>query len=97
MIGSIDVSVNVNDMLSQELSDQTIFPRDDERMYFYVREGFSLTRQSEGFCKKIKVTSEMLNGEVIIDGWYQTDLSIGDTFTLTQSPKHSLRAMKLEL
>lgn len=74
-----------------------MFRKDDERMYFFVREGFSMTRQSEGFCKKIKVTSEMLNGEVIIDGWHQTDLSIGDQFTLVSDPKYQLRAMKLEL
>lgn len=65
-------------------------------MYFFVREGFSLSRQSEGFCKKMVVTSEMLNGEVIIDGWYRTDLSIGDTFTLHAHPRHQLRAMKVE-
>jgi len=66
-------------------------------MYFFVREGFSMTRQSEGFCKKMKITSEMLNGEVIVDGWYQTDLSIGDQFTLECLPKHSLRVMNLEI
>ena len=39
-------------------------------MYFCVREGFSMTKMSEGFCKEMLVTSEMLNGEAILDGWY---------------------------
>jgi len=62
-------------------------------MYFYVREGFSLTRASEGFCKTMKITSEMLNGQVVIDAWYHRDLSIGDQYTLNSHPDYILRAM----
>ena len=86
-----------NDELAKELSEETIFPRDDPRMYFCVREGFSMTQMSEGFCKHIKITSEMLNGQVVIDAWYHRDLSIGDQFTLSSSPEYMLRAMELEL
>lgn len=43
------------------------------------------------------VTSEMLNGEAIVDGWFHTDLSIGDAFMLECKPKYALRAMQLEL
>lgn len=80
-----------------ELSDQTNFARDDKRMYFYVREGFSLTRMSEGFCKNMKITSEMLNGKIVIDAWYHRDLSIGDQFKLSSSQDYALRAMELEI
>ena len=45
----------------------------------------------------MRVTSEMLNGEAIVDGWFQTDLSIGDSITLDCKPKYALRAMQLEL
>lgn len=55
-------------------------------MYFYVREGFSLAREGEGFAHHLQVTSEMLNGEVIIDGWFRTDLHIGDVFTINSGP-----------
>ena len=37
-----------------------------------------MTRMSEGFCKYAKITSEMLNGQVVIDAWYHRDLAIGD-------------------
>ena len=47
-------------------------------MYFCVREGFSNTQITEGFCKHVKVTSEMLNGRVVIDAWYNRNLDIGD-------------------
>lgn len=78
IMGSLNVDEATNDALARNLSEETIFPRTDNRMYFYVREGFSMTRMSEGFCKHIKITSEMLNGQVVVDAWYHRDLSIGD-------------------
>lgn len=66
-------------------------------MYFFVREGFSLTQMSEGFCKYMKITSEMLNGQVVIDAWYHRGLQIGEQFTLHSSPDYTLRCMELEL
>ena len=97
LIGSLSVDNETNDRLAEELSKETNFARDDPRMYFYVREGFSLTRMSEGFCKSMLITSEMLNGQVVIDAWYHRDLSIGDKFKLSSSPDYALRAMQLEL
>ena len=61
-MGSLNVDETTNDQLAKNLSDETIFPRTDNQMYFYVREGFSNTSMSEGFCKQLKITSEMLNG-----------------------------------
>ena len=66
-------------------------------MYFCVREGFSNTQITEGFCKHVKVTSEMLNGRVVIDAWYNRNLDIGDQFTVHSAPEFALRAMELEL
>ena len=88
LIGSLTVDLDTNDKLAEELSNETHFARDDKRMYFYVREGFSLTRMSEGFCKNMKITSEMLNGKVVVDAWYHRDLSIGDKFILSSSPDY---------
>jgi hypothetical protein len=51
-------------------------------MFFFVREGFSLTQMTEWFCKELTVTSEMLNGEIVLDGWSAHDLSLGDKLTL---------------
>ena len=78
------------------MSNEMVFPRNDPRMYFCVREGFSLTKMSEGFCQHIKITSEMLNGQVVIDAWYHRDLAIGDAFTVHSSPEFTLRAIQLD-
>lgn len=67
-------------------------------MYYCVREGFSFTTgESEGFCKHIKVTAEMINGQAIVDGWFSADLSLGDTFTLTADPKYALKVMNIDI
>jgi len=95
LLGSLTVDSHTNDELAAQLSNETLFPRDDKRMYFYVREGFSLTQMSESFCTSMKITSEMLNGKIVIDAWYHRDLSIGDEFTLSSSPDYTLRAMVL--
>lgn len=65
-MGSIEGGVDNNDVdnkarnipLAKELSDETIFPRDSDSMYYCVREGFSFTAgEAEGFCKHISVQS----------------------------------------
>lgn len=42
------------------------------------------------------VTSEMLNGEAIVDGWYHVDLSIGDKFLLTSGPQYALKVLSFD-
>lgn len=96
-LGTLHLDDTVNEELAKEISDETVFERGADKMYWCVREGFSMTKMPEGFCKEMQVTSEMLNGEAIVDGWFQTDLSIGDAFTLDCKPKYALRAMQLEL
>lgn len=86
----------INSILAQEISQESVFEQDDDRLYFFVREGFSNTRLSEGFVNNVKVTSEMLNGEVIIDGWLKFDLSIGDSFTIESDAKHALTGIKIK-
>ncbi len=99
LLGSVDGHSlsKLNVPLARKLSDETIFAKDLDKMYFCVREGFSFTSgESEGFCKHIKVTAEMINGQAIIDGWFSADLSLGDTFTLTADPKYALKVMNIE-
>ena len=67
-------------------------------MFFYVREGFSLTQLTEGYCNKIDITSEMIKGEVVVDGWDHTALGMGDVLTLDiNDPKHDITMVDLEL
>ena len=65
-------------------------------MYFYVREGFALSQVSEGFCTNLQVTSEMLNGEVIVDGYWRRDMGIGDSFELTTGPQFDLDTLTVD-
>ena len=95
MMGST-VDEETNKKLAIEISRETEFPKDDNRLYFFVREGFSNTRLSEAFCNKVKVTSEMLNGEVIIDGWIKFDLSIGDSFEMETGDEFALTGIKMK-
>jgi hypothetical protein len=70
---------------------------DKDEVYFYVREGFSNSKSGEGFAKEVKIISEMMNGEAIIDGWKHYDLSIGDNFYITADPKYALTCLKLDI
>lgn len=64
-------------------------------MYYYVREGFSDSKISEGFCKRIEFTNEMLNSEVKIDGQIRMGIDIGDKIVLTVDPAFNLRCLKI--
>jgi len=78
VIGAYDVDMVSNEKLARKLCEETVFPRDDPRMFFTVREGSQRSNVGEGFCKEMLVTSEMLNGESVVDSWFHSDLSIGD-------------------
>ena len=84
------------DKICKKISDETIFPQDDDRMFFFVREGFSLTQRTEGFTRHLKITSENLNGEAIIDGWWKHHMGLGESFTLSMAgDEGALSALKL--
>ena len=55
-------------LVAKRISDKTLFPVDRDKMYYFVREGFQETRISAGFCQQLVLTSDMLRGEVNIDG-----------------------------
>ena len=66
-------------------------------MYYFVREGFQETAISEGFCKNFTLTSEMMQGQVKIDGQKTSKLEMGDRFWLSINPDYSLKCLKLIL
>ena len=83
-------------MLCKQISDETIFGADEDRMIFFVREGFSLSQRTEGFTRQMKVTSENLNGEVIVDGWWKHHVNLGESFELSMAgDEGALTALKL--
>jgi hypothetical protein len=68
--------------IAQTVSNKTIFPSDSNKMYYYVREGFQETTISEGFCKDMVLTSEMLGGVLKIDGHTALTIGMGDRYHL---------------
>ena len=100
MLGSMEggFSTEMNEKLALDLSNETIFPRDLDQMYYCVREGFSFTTgESEGFAKSMTIKSEMIDGQAIVDGWFTTGLSLGDSFSLTANPRYALKVMNVSL
>lgn len=41
-----------------------------------------MTQKTEGFTNHLKITSENLDGELIIDGWWRHNISLGESFTI---------------
>lgn len=74
--------------LSGLISSANVFPYDSNNLYYFVREGYvsdpaSYAWRAEGYCKTIKVISEIIDGSVQIDGYFKYDIGIGDVFTVT--------------
>lgn len=88
---SIDL---VDYQICTEINKKTIFTSSSENMFYLVREGFQETAISEGFAKEIMFTSEMLRGEVKLDGQTTLDIGMGDRFKLTVDPNYALKCMK---
>ena len=89
-------------MFAKQISKQTIFPYDEERMYYFVREGYSkdpshYSRHSEGYARNITFYSELIDGKVFIDGHYGKDIQIGDTFDIDTKPEYRLKCIRFLL
>ena len=57
-------------------------------MYYYIRENFARDKyhhdhqQDEGFCSKLTFKSELLDGQVYLDGYDTYKLTAGDRFSV---------------
>lgn len=81
------------------ISKSTIFPHDEERMYYFIREGYlkeinGFNRHSEGYARNIKYYSELIDGRVYIDGYYTKDIGLGDVFTVDTHPSYRLKCIR---
>ena len=82
--------------LGNVISSNNIFPADSDQLYYFVREGVTDSAwRAEGYCKKIKVVSEMIDGSVQLDGFFKADLGIGDVFWVRSCPEKSLKCIHL--
>ncbi len=89
----------VNENLSAIISSKNVFPQDSDQLYYFVREGYVCdaklyTWRAEGFCKKVRVISEMINGGLQIDGYFKYDIGIGDIFTVSSNPNVALKCIQ---
>jgi hypothetical protein len=86
--------------MSKLINSNNLMPCDSDCIYYLVREGYvsdpaSFTWRAEGTCKKIRFISEMIDGSILIDGYFHHDLVIGDEFTVTSSTEHSLKCIRI--
>ena len=49
---------------------------------------------SEGYAQNLKLTSELINGELCVDGQVKVDIDLGDMVHIDFSPQYSLRCIK---
>ena len=67
-------------------------------MYYYVREGVSskdgFLDHAQGYARRLDFTSELISGEITIDGQRVFDISLGDSFRVTSAPEHQLKCVR---
>lgn len=65
------------------INNKNVFPYDSNKLFYFVREGYTndpigFSWRAEGYCRSLKLISEMIAGSVQIDGYYKIDIGIGD-------------------
>lgn len=73
-LGNDENTELANIHLSRLISSSNVFPYDSDKLYYFVREGYTMdpatySWRAEGYCNVIKVISEMIDGSIQIDGY----------------------------
>ena len=67
-------------------------------MYYFVREACGsphhFARTDQGFATELNLTSEMLQGRISIDGLYNKDIFLGETFRVRSLPEYQLKGIR---
>ena len=71
-------------------------------MYFFIREGYAkhsteFNRHKEGFCRHLEFQSELIEGNVYIDGYYRREIGLGDVFVVDTKPDYKLKCIRFLL
>ena len=82
------------EMMANEMSLGTQFDTSTDMLYYFVREPYSGTATTEGFAKKVVITSELCDGQLCIDGSVKYDISYGDTCEIDIRPEYRLKCIK---
>jgi len=86
--------------LAEELSKETVFPCDTQKMYYFVREANAADTSGQfeghqqGFCYHLEFLSELIDGRVCIDGLHSIDIGLGDSFQVNCGKEHVLKGIK---
>jgi NAD+ kinase len=87
----------VEEHFAKTVSYETLFPPEDDRMYYFIREGYAKdihNRHKEGFANEIEFQSELIEGRVYIDGYFTKEIGLGDSFTVDSKPEYRLKCIK---
>ena len=88
---------------AKTVSMQTLFPPEEDRFYYFVREGYATQtssegsgykRHKEGFAHHMQYLSELIEGRVYIDGYYRRDIGLGDSFIVDSKPEYRLKCIR---
>jgi hypothetical protein len=93
----------VEEHFAKTVSMQTLFPPEEDRFYYFVREGYATQtssegngykRHKEGFAHHMQYLSELIEGRVYIDGYYRRDIGLGDSFIVDSKPEYRLKCIR---
>ncbi len=101
-LGNQDNQELVEEHFARTISEQTVFPPEEERIYYFVREGYAkdvtgYNKHKEGFARHIKYLSQLVEGRVYIDGYFRKDIGLGDSFEVDTKPEYRLKCIKFLL
>lgn len=85
---------NFAEQVASTISQSTQFDTGLNRLYYLVREPAHQQMSDEGFCDNIKLTSELCDGQLCIDGSIKYDIQYGDTVELDLRPEYRLKCIK---
>ena len=63
-------------------------------MYYHVREPYSGTHNNEGFAKEMNLKSELMEGQICIDGQAKYDIGCGGSVFIDYKPEYRLKCIK---
>ena len=84
----------LDDELANQMSSETHFSAETDKMYYFVREPQHESSTNEGFSTELVVESEFGDGYVCIDGSIKYDIAYGDKVTIDVKPEYRLKCMK---
>ena len=68
-------------------------------MYYFVREGCrfekgGFSEHAQGYAQNLEFMSELIQGQISIDGLQLQEISLGDSFKVSSDPIHALKSIR---